>query len=90
MMTTHNMPLNYLIDQLKEDIGEVIFLGIQPDIVGFYYPMTQPIKDAGRNRLSTTGRLGREWRIRAVSGGRRVVRRQTCSRFGIWTCNCDV
>ena len=38
--------LNYLIDQLKEDIGEVIFLGIQPDIVGFYYPMTQPIKDA--------------------------------------------
>ncbi len=46
MMTTHNMPLNYLIDQLKEDIGEVIFLGIQPDIVGFYYPMTQQIKDA--------------------------------------------
>lgn len=46
MMTTHNMPLNYLIDQLKEDVGEVIFLGIQPDIVGFYYPMTQPIKDA--------------------------------------------
>ncbi len=34
------------IDQLKEDVGEVIFVGIQPDIVGFYYPMTQPIKDA--------------------------------------------
>ncbi len=46
MMTTHNMPLNYLVDQLKEDVGEVIFVGIQPDIVGFYYPMTQPIKDA--------------------------------------------
>lgn len=46
MMTTHNMPLNYLVDQLKDDVGEVIFLGIQPDIVGFYYPMTQPIKDA--------------------------------------------
>ena len=27
MMTTHNMPLNYLVDQLKEDVGEVIFLG---------------------------------------------------------------
>jgi hydrogenase 3 maturation protease len=25
MMTTHNMPLNYLVDQLKEDVGEVIF-----------------------------------------------------------------
>lgn len=46
MMTTHNMPLNYLVDQLKDDIGEVIFLGIQPDIVGFYYPMTQAVKDA--------------------------------------------
>jgi len=46
LMTTHNMPLNYLIDQLKEDIGEVIFLGIQPDIVGFYYPMTPPVKTA--------------------------------------------
>ncbi|TKU76265.1 hydrogenase maturation peptidase HycI, partial [Citrobacter sp. TBCS-14] len=40
------MPLSYLVDQLKDDVGEVIFLGIQPDIVGFYYPMTQPIKDA--------------------------------------------
>ena len=46
MMTTHNMPLNYLVDQLKEDVGEVIFLGIQPDIVGFYYTMTQPVKEA--------------------------------------------
>ncbi|MCL5500908.1 hydrogenase maturation peptidase HycI [Escherichia coli] len=46
LMTTHNMPLNYLIDQLKEDVGEVIFLGIQPDIVGFYYPMTTPVKEA--------------------------------------------
>ena len=37
MMTTHNMPLNYLVDQIKDDVGEVLFLGIQPDIVGFYY-----------------------------------------------------
>ena len=35
-----------ILPNLKEDVGEVIFLGIQPDIVGFYYPMTQPIKDA--------------------------------------------
>ena len=46
MMTTHNMPLNYLVDQLKDDVEEVIFLGIQPDIVGFYFPMTPKIKDA--------------------------------------------
>ena len=46
LMTTHNMPLNYLIEQLEEDVGEVIFLGIQPDIVGFYYPMTEKVKAA--------------------------------------------
>jgi len=46
MMTTHNMPLNYLVDRLKEDVGNVVFLGIQPDIVGFYYPMTEAVKVA--------------------------------------------
>ena len=52
MMTTHNMPLNYLVDQIKADVGEVIFLGIQPDIVGFYYPMTAPVKAAVETVLS--------------------------------------
>jgi len=46
MMTTHNMPLNYLVDQLRDDVGEVVFLGVQPDIVGFYYPMTPKVKEA--------------------------------------------
>lgn len=45
MMIIYNMLLNYFIDQLKEDIGEVIFFGIQLDIVGFYYLMIQLIKD---------------------------------------------
>lgn len=44
IMTTHNMPLNYLVDQLQDAVGEVLFLGIQPDIVGFYYPMTEAVK----------------------------------------------
>lgn len=46
LMTTHNMPLNYLIDQLKDDVGQVVFLGIQPDLVGFCYPMTEAVKNA--------------------------------------------
>lgn len=46
IMSTHNMPLSYLIEQLKEDTKEVIFIGIQPDIVGFYYPMTEAVKIA--------------------------------------------
>ena len=74
MMTTHNMPLNYLIDQLKEDIGEVIFLGIQPDIVGFYYPMTQPIKDA----VETVYQRLEGWE--GNSGGRRIILHQGIQR----------
>lgn len=45
-MSTHNMPLNFLIDQLREDIAEVIFLGVQPDVVMFYFPMTEKVTQA--------------------------------------------
>lgn len=46
IMSTHNLPLNFLIDQLKEDIREVIFVGIQPTLVAFYFPMTDIVKQA--------------------------------------------
>ncbi|EOV3688194.1 hydrogenase maturation peptidase HycI [Yersinia enterocolitica] len=46
IMSTHNLPLNFLIDQLKEDISEVIFVGIQPTLVAFYFPMTDVVKQA--------------------------------------------
>ncbi|WP_274369614.1 hydrogenase maturation peptidase HycI [Morganella morganii] len=46
IMSTHNLPLNFLIDQLKEDIPEVIFLGIQPDLVGFYMPVNEKVTRA--------------------------------------------
>ncbi|HEI6964959.1 TPA: hydrogenase maturation peptidase HycI [Yersinia enterocolitica] len=46
IMSTHNMPLNFLIDQLKEDIPEVVFVGIQPTLVAFYFPMTDIVKHA--------------------------------------------
>lgn len=46
IMSTHNMPLNFLIEQLKESVPRVTFLGIQPDIVGFGYPMTESVRQA--------------------------------------------
>ncbi|MGE4799492.1 hydrogenase maturation peptidase HycI [Yersinia hibernica] len=46
IMSTHNLPLNFLIDQLKEDIPDVIFVGIQPTLVAFYFPMTDIVKHA--------------------------------------------
>ena len=45
-MSTHNMPLNFLIEQLEDDIPEVIFIGIQPDLVSFGFPMSEAVKSA--------------------------------------------
>ena len=36
-VSTHNMPLNFLIEQLEEDIAEIVFVGIQPDLVSFAF-----------------------------------------------------
>ncbi|PWC14467.1 hydrogenase maturation peptidase HycI [Brenneria corticis] len=46
LMNTHNLPLNFLIDQLKDDIPEVIFIGIQPALVAFYFPLSAEVERA--------------------------------------------
>ncbi len=46
IMTTHNMPLTWLIQQLREDVPDVTFIGIQPDVVAFYYPLSEKVKTA--------------------------------------------
>lgn len=47
-VSTHNLPLNFLIEQLETDVEQVIFIGIQPDIVSFAFPMTEKVKSAVR------------------------------------------
>ena len=46
IMTTHNLPVSFLIERLREDIPEVIFLGIQPDVVAFSFPMSGSVRQA--------------------------------------------
>ncbi|MFK8257137.1 hydrogenase maturation peptidase HycI [Erwinia sp. AnSW2-5] len=46
MMTTHNLPLTFLMQQLREDIPQITFVGIQPDVVAFYYPMSDAVEQA--------------------------------------------
>lgn len=46
IMSTHNMPLSFLMDELKEVAEDVIFLGVQPQTVAFYYPMSELVKQA--------------------------------------------
>ncbi|WP_074371525.1 hydrogenase maturation peptidase HycI [Vibrio spartinae] len=46
MVSTHSLPLNFLIDELKTFVPHVTFIGIQPAIVAFAAPMTDMVKDA--------------------------------------------
>jgi len=46
IVSTHTMPLTFLIDSLKDDVPEVTFSGIQPDIVAVYFPITPAVNEA--------------------------------------------
>lgn len=48
-MSTHNMPLNFLIEQLERDIPHIMFVGVQPDWVSFMFPISEKVKSAVEN-----------------------------------------
>lgn len=62
LMSTHSMPLNFLIDDLKEVVDEVVMIGIQPDIVGFCYPMTEAVKEACSQLAKLLNDADERWR----------------------------
>ena len=45
-MTTHAMPLTFLMTLLREFVADVRLLGIQPSLVAFYYPLSPEVKGA--------------------------------------------
>jgi hydrogenase 3 maturation protease len=46
LMTTHSMPLSYLIQSLEEFVAKVEMIGIQPEVVAFGYPISLSVKQA--------------------------------------------
>lgn len=46
IMSTHSLPLNFLIDDLKTFVPEVIFVGVQPAIVAFSFPLTEMVEES--------------------------------------------
>lgn len=44
MVTTHAIPLNFLIDSLRETVPEILFLGIQPQDTSFFAPVTSTVR----------------------------------------------
>jgi hydrogenase 3 maturation protease len=45
-MTTHALPLTFLIDLLREFVPDVQLLGIQPSLVAFSYPLSPQVRRA--------------------------------------------
>ncbi len=45
-MNTHSMSASYLMYYLNEHVGEIIFIGIEPENLGFGEDMTPPVLDA--------------------------------------------
>jgi hydrogenase 3 maturation protease len=46
LLTTHTLPLNYLIEAMNEFVPRVEMIGIQPDVVAFGYPVSDRVKQA--------------------------------------------
>lgn len=46
IMSTHSLPLNFLIDDLKTFVPEVLFVGVQPAIVAFSFPITEMVEES--------------------------------------------
>jgi hydrogenase 3 maturation protease len=46
LMTTHTLPLSFLIESLHEFVPQVDLVGIQPGIVAFGFPMSEAVHSA--------------------------------------------
>lgn len=46
LVTTHTLPLSYLIQSLRETIIRVDLLGIQPKVVAFGFPVSPEVRQA--------------------------------------------
>ena len=46
LMTTHTLPLTFLVESLREFVPQVDLLGIQPTIVAFGFPMSEEVRNA--------------------------------------------
>jgi hydrogenase 3 maturation protease len=46
LVSTHSLPLTFLLGDLRKSCGEVLFLGIQPGDISFFAPLTPPVYQA--------------------------------------------
>jgi hydrogenase 3 maturation protease len=65
-MTTHSLPLTYLIGALREIVPEVGLVGIQPEVVAFGYPVSSGVKHAIEQVYGRLERNEGDWEILPV------------------------
>jgi hydrogenase 3 maturation protease len=46
LMTTHSLPLTFLIESLREFVPRVELLGIQPNVIAFGFPISDDVRKA--------------------------------------------
>ncbi len=46
LMTTHTLPLSYLMKSLQEFVPKISLIGIQPRVVAFGYPISPEVRQA--------------------------------------------
>ncbi len=46
LMTTHSLPLSYLMESIEEFVPAVEMIGIQPEVVAFGYPVSPQVRQA--------------------------------------------
>lgn len=61
LMTTHTLPLIYLVQSLREIAPRVDLLGIQPRVVAFGYPVSPEIRRAVRKVYEGLGQVATAW-----------------------------
>ncbi|MCD8316029.1 MAG: hydrogenase maturation protease [Eggerthellaceae bacterium] len=68
LMTTHSLPMTFLLDNLKQYCGSVIFLGIQAAQTELLEPLSPPVLKAVENIYAWVKRGAKEEEIACLSG----------------------
>jgi hydrogenase 3 maturation protease len=60
-LTTHSLPLTYMMQALREFVPKVDLLGIQPEVVAFGYPVSDRVKLAVDHVYECLGQIECTW-----------------------------
>jgi hydrogenase 3 maturation protease len=66
LLTTHSLPLSYLVEALREFVPQVRLLGIQPEVVAFGFPVTASVRAAVEEVYARLKSGDLEWELLEV------------------------